>query len=87
MANSSDVSAGTDATTTQYNNLRADVLDETTGHEHTGSGDGNLIPTAGIEYDAITVDKLAHNIDATGIGFDADKVDGYDFGDIYFYTF
>lgn len=26
--------------------------------------------------DSVTADKLAHNIDATGIGFDADKVDG-----------
>jgi len=39
------------------------------------------VSTAKVADDAITVDKLAHNIDATGIGFDADKVDGYDAAD------
>ena len=34
-----------------------------------------------IKDDSITVDYLAHNIDATGIGFDADKVDGRDVDD------
>jgi len=34
------------------------------------------VPTDDIRGDAVTVDKLGHNIDATGIGFDADKVDG-----------
>lgn len=32
--------------------------------------------------DSITVAKLAHNIDATGIGFDADKLDGKHAADI-----
>jgi len=34
------------------------------------------IPTAGLADDAVTVDKLAHNIDATGIGFNAAKLGG-----------
>ena len=34
-----------------------------------------------IADDSITVDYLAHNIDATAIGFDADKVDGRDVSD------
>ena len=29
-----------------------------------------------VKNDGIDVNKLAHNIDATSIGFDADKVDG-----------
>lgn len=34
-----------------------------------------------IKDNSITVDYLAHNIDATSIGFDADKVDGRDVSD------
>jgi len=34
-----------------------------------------------IKDDSITVDYLAHNINATGIGFDSDKVDGRDVND------
>jgi hypothetical protein len=34
-----------------------------------------------IADDAIDVDELAHNIDATGIGFNADQVDGTDVND------
>ena len=36
MANSSDVLAGNDARASEYNNLRKDVLDLSTGHGHTG---------------------------------------------------
>lgn len=57
MANSSSINAGDDALASQYNNLRDDVLDETTGHQHTGSGDGIQISTSGIEDDAITEAK------------------------------
>ena len=39
MANSSTVSSGDEALATQYNNLRKDVLDVTTGHDHTGAAD------------------------------------------------
>lgn len=38
------------------------------------------ITTDDLANDAVTVDELADNIDATGIGFNADKVDGYDAG-------
>ena len=34
-----------------------------------------------IKDNSITVDYLAHNIDATGIGFNADKIDGRDVSD------
>lgn len=37
MANSSDVSAGDDILASQYNNLRADVLNTSTGHTHNGT--------------------------------------------------
>jgi hypothetical protein len=37
MVNSSDVVAGQDATATQHNNLRADVVSNTTGHRHSGA--------------------------------------------------
>lgn len=52
MANSADVVAGTAATAAQFNNLRADVLNTTTGHGHTGSSEGGLyigyVPVGGI---------------------------------------
>ena len=34
MANSSEVAAGQDGDYTQYNNLRKDILDLSTGHTH-----------------------------------------------------
>lgn len=48
MANSADVSAGDLALSSQYNNLRADVLNITTGHLHDGTnarehGDGEFL--------------------------------------------
>jgi len=68
------------------------LLSFATDHEHTGGNDGDLIPAAGIENNAIitdkikddnvTVGKLAHDINATTIGFDADKVDGIQEEDI-----
>jgi hypothetical protein len=45
----------------------------------TGLADAS-VTTAKIANDAVTVDKLAHNINATGIGFNADMVDGYHAG-------
>lgn len=36
MSNSSEVSAGDDILASQYNNLRADVIDTATGHNHDG---------------------------------------------------
>lgn len=43
MANSSTVSTGNDATAAQYNNLRSDVLDTSTGHVHDGTNGRSLI--------------------------------------------
>jgi hypothetical protein len=52
MSNSVDVVAGTAATAAQYNNLRADCVNATTGHGHTGLTDGGLyigyVPIGGI---------------------------------------
>ena len=42
MANSSDVVVGADAKASEYNNLRKDVIDTTTGHTHNGS-DSSLL--------------------------------------------
>jgi len=42
--NSSDTTAGADGSATQYNNLRADVLNISTGHTHSGSAnEGKLV--------------------------------------------
>jgi len=42
MANSSTVDTGDTATAAQYNNLRADAIDTSTGHLHDGSNGRNL---------------------------------------------
>lgn len=62
MANSGTVTAGVSAVlASQYNNLRDDVLNITTGHQHTGaSEDGRQIPTGGLADYAVTLDKLAY---------------------------
>lgn len=39
MANSADVVAGDDILASQYNNLRDDTLDASTGHQHLGGAD------------------------------------------------
>ena len=42
MASSSTVSTGDVATAAQYNNLRTDVLDTSSGHSHTGTDSKDL---------------------------------------------
>ena len=42
MASSADVSSGDLATAVQYNNLRADVLNTSSGHTHTGTDSSDL---------------------------------------------
>ena len=49
MANSGTVTAGSAALASQYNNLRADVLNVSTGHTHTGaSEDGAKVAATGV---------------------------------------
>ena len=49
MANSGTVTAGSAALASQYNNLRDDVLNVSTGHTHTGaSEDGALVAATGV---------------------------------------
>lgn len=50
--------------------------------------DTNEVSTSALQNDSVTVDKLAHYIDATGISFDADMVDGMDATDFatYYHT-
>jgi hypothetical protein len=70
MPESSDVSAGEQATAVQHNNLRADVLDITLGHDHGGgAGEGKKIATA----DLTGHDKTAHD----ALGINADTVDTF----------
>ena len=63
MANSSTVSSGDLATAAQYNNLRSDVLDTSSGHLHDGSngrGDGAFIlQVAGLP---ITIENSTDNV-------------------------
>ena len=64
MANSSTISVGNDILASQYNNLRLDVLDSSTGHDHNVSGNGKKVPPAGI------------NPQGAASGLDADLLDG-----------
>lgn len=51
MANSGAVTSGQQATAAQYNNLRSDVVDPGTGHDHTGATDhGVLLPKGRAVY-------------------------------------
>ena len=63
MANSSTVSSGDLATAAQYNNLRSDVLDTSSGHLHDGSngrGDGAFIlQVSGLP---ITIENSTDNV-------------------------
>jgi hypothetical protein len=55
MANSADVTANVDtATAAQYNNLRKDVLDNTTGHNHNGTDGRDAISPAQLFFKAAT---------------------------------
>lgn len=63
MANSSDVTAGNDAQAQEYNDLRKDVLNTSSGHSHDGA-DSKILATDSVDTiqivdGAITYDKLA----------------------------
>ena len=59
---SSDVSAGDDVLASQYNNLRADVLDPTTGHDHEGVEGKILDGAVAIAIGTITEDRLTEAV-------------------------
>lgn len=67
MANSTTVTAGTKILASQYNNLRADVLDASTGHKHDGT-DGRKL-----DWDEVWSDAVHdHSADAEGGQLDWD---------------
>ena len=69
---SSPVSAGDNILDSQYNNLRADVLNVSTGHRHSGAAeDGRLIPPASISPQG------------AASGLDADKFEGKQFTELF----
>lgn len=45
MGASSDVTTGSNATAAQYNNLRADVVNTSTGHDHDGTDSKPVVST------------------------------------------
>lgn len=55
MAASSDVSAGDTATAVQYNNLRADAINATTSHTHTGAANNGTVLTLGGAITDVTI--------------------------------
>lgn len=62
MPESSDVAIGQQATATQYNNLRKDVLDPTVGHDHSGAaGRGKLPAVIAIGTEAFAVSEVLKN--------------------------
>ena len=48
----------------------------------TSSIQSDAVTTGELADDAVTVEKLAHNIDATGIGFDAEMLEGHRVSDL-----
>lgn len=56
---SANVNAGDDVLASQYNNLRADVLDPTTGHDHEGVEGKILDGAIAISIGTITEDRLS----------------------------
>ena len=74
MANSSTVNDGDTATAEQYNNLREDVLDTSTGHVHDGSGgrkhtNNALVVSGNVKFDAgsaVTAGDYSAGRDADG---------------------
>jgi hypothetical protein len=74
MSNSSDVVDGANTKTTDYNNLRADVLNTSTGHYHDGTNaklQGYVNRGSTNNYDFLktdlTIDGLEHTIDMSGL--------------------
>ena len=67
MANSADVNAGDQALASQYNNLRADVLNTSTGHTHDGA-DSKALATDAVSGNIIADDGVgAGKIAASGV--------------------
>ena len=64
MANSSDVSSGDTATAAQYNNLRADVLNTSSGHTHSGS-DSKAVATVAVNGTTGTFSAILKTDDST----------------------
>ena len=54
MANSSTVSAGDDILASQYNDLREDVLDNSTGHNHEGT-DGKILDEDALSFQVMKI--------------------------------
>jgi hypothetical protein len=52
----------TNGTTNWGTTLKNTTWTKISSHDHTGSGNGSLIPTAGLNDNAVTSAKLAHNI-------------------------
>jgi hypothetical protein len=77
MANSSDVSAGDDILASAYNNLRADVLNTSTGHTHNGT-DSKVIANdaiTGAMLNADVVDNSTLQQTGTTLNIKASGVD------------
>jgi len=62
VANSADVNAGDDILASQYNNLRKDVLDLATGHDHNGVGSRTVNAIDSDTVDSKHAADLKHGI-------------------------
>jgi len=83
MVFSTNVADGEDILAAQYNNLRLDVLDPTTGHDHDGTSTGgkkvdhgDLLDTNAISGTYITHAKLNKHMQGTGTSADPDATGG-----------
>ena len=73
---SSDVSAGDDVLASQYNNLRKDVLDPATGHDHEGVEGIILDGAIAIAIGTITEDRLTEAVIKKLMNFRTARVTG-----------
>ena len=80
MANSGTVTAGSAALASQYNNLRDDVLNITTGHTHTGASEnGAKVAATGVSSGTALVSTVLTADGSGGASFQALAAAGADF--------
>jgi len=80
MPNSGTVTAGSAALASQYNNLRDDVLDTSTGHTHTGASEnGARVEGTALKATGVTDGYILTADGTNGVAWEALAASGADF--------